>query len=168
MCQLGRGSVGRLGPQKLWGKWCKILHSRHFQALKITYGKHDFLYQIITLWNNYYLTQRVRISSIATSILLQRYLNNRSKHFLIDISNKLYFADSILTLSLCNFFVKCCSRRRFGSRKRPPHCKIRNRTWTRTLQKKRIVIKLSGIGHSGLAEFRFKAEKNHVCLIKTS
>ena len=58
MCQLGRGSGGRLGPQKLWGKWCKILHSRHFQALKITYGKHDFLYQIITLWNNYYLTQQ--------------------------------------------------------------------------------------------------------------
>ena len=58
MCQLGRGSGGRLGPQKLWGKWCKILHSRHFQTLKITWGKHDFLYQIITLWNNYYLTQR--------------------------------------------------------------------------------------------------------------
>ena len=58
MCQLGRGSGGRLGPQKLWGKWCKILHSRHFQALKITYGKHDFLYQILTLWNNYYLTRQ--------------------------------------------------------------------------------------------------------------
>ena len=43
------GSGGLGGPQKLWDKWCKILHSRHFQALKITYWKHDFLYQIIIL-----------------------------------------------------------------------------------------------------------------------
>ena len=109
MCQLGRGCGGCLGPQKLWGKWCKILHSRHFQALKITLRKHDFLS------NNNFVEQllshsAVRISSVATSILLHRYLNNRSKHFLIDIPNRLYFADSILTLSQCNFFVKCCSQ----------------------------------------------------------
>ena len=34
-------------------------------------------------------------------------------------------------------------------RKRLLHCKIQNQTETQTLQKKRIVIKLSGIGHSG-------------------
>ena len=52
----------------------------------------------------------VRISSVTTSTLLHSYFNNRSKHFLIYIPNRLYFADSILTLSLGNFFVMWCSQ----------------------------------------------------------
>ena len=47
----------------------------------------------------------------------------------------------------------------FGSRKRPSHCKIRNQTWTRTLQIKRIVIKLSGMGHSGERNSALKRRK---------
>jgi hypothetical protein len=29
----GRGSGGRSSPQKLWDKWCKILHSRSLLGL---------------------------------------------------------------------------------------------------------------------------------------
>ena len=47
----GRGTEGQgasKGPQKLWGKWCKILHSSHLMASNLLPRILNFLWTFLT------------------------------------------------------------------------------------------------------------------------
>ena len=42
MCSYGRGSGAAQGPQKLWGIWCKILHSSNLETPNFSLKKFHF------------------------------------------------------------------------------------------------------------------------------